>query len=105
MHEEGRKELWSDEQLHTAVEAVSNRELKAHAAAKQYGIPSHTLYDHINGKSTKYGGAPTVLTAAEEECQVLQTKVIRSIPLPHLLLLTVTNFKTSISTYNCNQQQ
>ena len=69
MHEEGRKELWSDEQLHTAVEAVSNRELKAHAAAKQYGIPSHTLYDHINGKSTKYGGAPTVLTAAEEECQ------------------------------------
>jgi len=49
----GEKNLWSDEQLHTAMEAVSSGELKAHAAAKQYGMPSRTLYDHIKGKSTK----------------------------------------------------
>jgi len=41
----GEKNLWSDEQLHTAMEAVSSGELKAHAAAKQYGIPSSTLLD------------------------------------------------------------
>jgi len=53
--------------LHTAMEVVSSGELKAHAAAKQYGIPSSTLYDHIKGKSTKrYGSAPTVLTAEEK---------------------------------------
>ena len=64
----GEKNLWSDEQLHTAMEAVSSGELKAHAAAKQYGIPSSTLYDHIKGQSTKmYGCAPTVLTAEEKE--------------------------------------
>ena len=50
---------------------------KAQAAAKQYGS---TLYDHINEKS-RYGGAPTVLTATEEKeivmvCQVLQIQVI-----------------------------
>ena len=68
----GEKNLWSDEQLHTAMKAVSSGELKAHAAAKQYGIPSSTqsstLHDHIKGKSTKrYGCAPTVLTAEEKE--------------------------------------
>ena len=64
----GEKNLWSDEQLHAAMEAVSSGELKAHAAAKQYGIPSSTLHDHIKGKSTKrYGCAPTVLTAEEKE--------------------------------------
>ena len=64
----GEKNLWSDEQLHAAMEAVSSGELKAHAAAKQYGIPSSTLHDHIKGKSTKrHGCAPTVLTAEEKE--------------------------------------
>ena len=68
----GEKNLWSDEQLHTAMKAVSSGELKAHAAAKQYGIPSSTqsstLHDHIKGKSTKrYGCAPTVLTAEENK--------------------------------------
>jgi len=64
----GEKNLWSDEQLHAAMEAVSSGELKAHAAAKQYGIPSSTLHDHIKGKSTKrYGCAPTVLTAEEKK--------------------------------------
>ena len=64
----GEKNLWNDEQLHAAMEAVSSGELKAHAAAKQYGIPSSTLHDHIKGKSTKrYGCAPTVLTAEEKE--------------------------------------
>ena len=54
--------------MHTAMEAVSSGELKAHAAAKQYGIPSSTLHDHIKGKSTKrYGCAPTVLTAEERK--------------------------------------
>ena len=37
-----------------------------HAAAKQYGIPSSTLHDHI--KSTeRYACAPIVLTAEEKE--------------------------------------
>ena len=76
----GEKNLWSDEQLHTAMEAVGSGELKDHAAAKQYGIPSSTLHDHIKGKSTKrYGCAPTVLTAEEKEIvikQVLQTQII-----------------------------
>ena len=64
----GEKNLWNDEQFHAAMEAVSSGELKAHAAAKQYGIPSSTLHDHIKGKSTKrYGCAPTVLTAEEKE--------------------------------------
>ena len=40
----GEKNLWSDEELHAAMEAVSSGELKAHAAAKQYGIPSSTLH-------------------------------------------------------------
>ena len=63
----GEKNLWSDEQLHAAMEAVSSGELKAHTAAKQCGIPSSTLHDHIKGKSTKrYGCAPTVLTAEEK---------------------------------------
>jgi len=48
----GEKNLWSDEQLHSAMEAVSSGELKAHAAAKHYGVPSSTLHDHIKGKST-----------------------------------------------------
>ena len=74
VQEEGRKNLWSDEQLHTAVENVSSGELKAQAAAEKYGLPSSTLY-----KSTKWcSGAPTVLTAAEEKktVTVLQTQVI-----------------------------
>ena len=41
----GEKNLWSDEQLHAAMVAVSSGELKAHAAAKQYGIPSSMLHD------------------------------------------------------------
>jgi len=49
----GEKNLWNDEQLHAAMEAVSSGELKAHAAAKQHGIPSSTFHDHIKGKSTK----------------------------------------------------
>ena len=64
----GEKNLWSDEQWHAAMEAVSSGELKAHAAAKQYGIPSSTLHDHIKGKSTKrYGCAPTVLTVQQKK--------------------------------------
>jgi len=35
----GEKNQWSDEQLQAAMEAVSSGKLKAHAAAKQYGIP------------------------------------------------------------------
>ena len=60
------------------MEAVKAGELKPHAAAVKFGIPSSTLYDHLIGRSKKrYGGHPTVLTAAEEReiataCQVLQ---------------------------------
>jgi len=78
VYKKAEKNQWSDEQLQAAMEAVSSGELKAHAAAKRYGIPSSTLYDNVKGKSSKrYGGAPTVLTAAEEKeivtaCQVLQ---------------------------------
>ena len=43
----------NDEQLHIDMEAVSNGELKAHAAAKQYGIPSSMLYDHIKTEINK----------------------------------------------------
>ena len=55
---------------------LSSGELKAHAAAKQYDIPSSTLHDNVKGQK-RYGGAPTVLTAAEEKeivkaCQALQ---------------------------------
>ena len=46
----GEKNQWSDEQLQAAMEAVSSGELKAHAAAKQYGIPSSTLYDNVKGQ-------------------------------------------------------
>ena len=42
VYNKGEKNLWSDEQLHAAMVAVSSGELKAHAAAKQYGIPSST---------------------------------------------------------------
>jgi len=101
----GEKNLWSDEQLHAAMEAVSSGELKAHAAAEQYGIPSSTSHDHIKGKSTKrYGCAPTVLTAEEKE------EIVTGAANPDHVLNSsvhatcsdciVTNFKTSISIYN-----
>jgi len=54
----GEKNLWSDEQLHTAMEAVSSGELKDHAAAKQYGIPSSTvlpLGDTLQGSKMHVG--------------------------------------------------
>jgi len=64
----GEKNLWSGEQLHAAMEAVSNGELKAHATAKQHGIPSSMLYDHIKGKSTKrYGCAPSHQLSSQQK--------------------------------------
>jgi len=96
----GEKNLWSDEQLHTAMEAVSSGELKAHAAAKQYGIPSSTLHDHIKGKSTRrYGCAPTVLTAGDTY-RCCKPRSSAQFLCPTCSDCIVTNFKTSISTYN-----
>ena len=75
----GENNMWSDEQLHAAMEAVSSGELKAHAAAKQYGIPSSTLHDYIKGKSTK-GMVVHQLSSQQKKrrryLQVLQTQII-----------------------------
>ena len=72
------KNKWTDVQLQMALAAVRKEEMKAHAAALKYGIPSSTFYDHLQGRSKKrYGGPPTVLSHEEEgeivaACQILQ---------------------------------
>lgn len=56
---------YSKEELLAAVEAVKSRGMKVTQAARRFGVPFSTLYDHTKGKVSS--GSPTILTVMEEK--------------------------------------
>lgn len=52
-------------QLSLAVDAV-RRGQQLRLAAKMYGVPKSTLFDHVRTDGPRTQGAPTFLTAEEE---------------------------------------
>lgn len=47
-----------------AVEIVKKKEMTPHSAAKKFGIPKTTIYEHVRGQSLKSVGRQTVLSKA-----------------------------------------
>ena len=78
-----KKNQWGTPELKAALQRVSSKEMSLRQAAIRYGIPRSTLSDHKTGKSTmRYGGAPTVLSHAEESEIVISCQVLAEMGFP-----------------------
>ena len=70
---------YSQEELKAAVKAVKE-DMKILAAAKKFGVPRSTVFDHLKEIHPKIGaGAPTILTPGEEKEIVITLQVLQQI--------------------------
>ena len=77
-----KKNHWGTPEL-KVLQRVSNKEISVRQAALRYGIPRSTLSDHKTGKNPRrYGGAPTVLSHAEESEIVINCQVLSEMGFP-----------------------
>ena len=74
------KTSYSEDALRAAIEAVQEKKMTRSAAAKTYGVPATTLYNHISDTNSGIGaGAPTILSPAEEKELVTTLQVLQEI--------------------------
>ena len=71
---------YSQEELKAAVKAVKEDNMTILAAAKKFGVPRSTVFDHLKEIHPKIGaGAPTILTPGEEKEIVITLQVLQQI--------------------------